>query len=162
MSSFMTYDTIRAEFGLIRVMVNRGRLVQVDIDPDPDRFAFSTDMVRDPEGLTPFTTQIKAYLRGDLKQFDLPLHVSGTSFQNRVWAELARIPYGRTRSYQDIAVSLGNPSACRAVGSACGKNPMPIVVPCHRVIAKSGALGGFSGGLDVKKALLAIEGHTLS
>ena len=161
MISDLAYDTIHTAFGTIRVVVDRGRLSQVSIEPDAGPPPLYPDMIHDPQALTPFTAQIKAYLQGDLKHFDLPLDFSGTSFQNRVWAELARIPFGQTRSYQDIAAALGNPSACRAVGSACGKNPIPIVVPCHRVIAKSGGLGGFSGGLDVKKALLAIEGHTL-
>jgi O-6-methylguanine DNA methyltransferase len=77
---------------------------------------------------------------------------------NRVWSELLKIPYGETRSYQDIAKAAESPSASRAVGSACGKNPIAIVVPCHRIITSGGKLGGYSGGLDVKKALLGIEG----
>lgn len=101
--------------------------------------------------------QIKAYFAGDLKEFTLPLSPAGTPFQLAVWTELRRIPYGETRSYGQIAAALGRPGASRAVGTACGANPLLIVTPCHRVVRGDGALGGFAAGLERKKALLALE-----
>lgn len=90
-------------------------------------------------------------------KFDLPVAFTGTPFQQQVWKELQKIPYGATRSYQDIAVAIGNPKAVRAIGQANHRNPIMIVVPCHRVINKNGSLGGFGGGLEVKKYLLDLE-----
>jgi len=102
--------------------------------------------------------QIDEYLTGKRKAFDLPLKMEGTDFQKRVWNELCKIPYGETAAYGDIAERVGSPNAYRAVGSACGANPIPIVVPCHRVVASNGGLGGFGGGLALKKRLMEIEG----
>lgn len=101
--------------------------------------------------------QLDAYFAGDLRHFELPLRPDGTPFQLRVWEELRRIPYGETRSYRDVARSIGSPEAVRAVGAANGRNPIPIVVPCHRVIGANGKLTGFGGGLDVKQLLLDLE-----
>src|SRR5450432_2158819 len=102
--------------------------------------------------------QLRAYFAGQLRQFDLPLEMQGTAFQLRVWRELERIPYGETRSYSQIAAAIGAPRAVRAVGAANGANPIPIVVPCHRVIGAGGKLVGYGGGLPLKKRLLALEG----
>jgi len=102
--------------------------------------------------------QLRAYFAGQLRHFDLPLDLRGTPFQLRVWRELERIPYGETRSYSQIAAAIGAPQAVRAVGAANGSNPIPIVVPCHRVIGASGKLVGYGGGLPLKKRLLALEG----
>ena len=102
--------------------------------------------------------QIRAYFAGKLRQFDLPLDIRGTGFQLRVWRELERIPYGETRSYSQIAKEIGAPRAVRAVGAANGANPIPIVVPCHRVIGAGGKLVGYGGGLALKKRLLELEG----
>ncbi len=102
--------------------------------------------------------QVEAYLSGRLKKFTLPLDlVQGTEFQKLVWSELSRIPYGETRSYREIAEKVGKPKAFRAVGTANGKNPLSIVVPCHRVIAANGTLGGYAGGLKLKTHLLELE-----
>ncbi len=101
--------------------------------------------------------QLAAYFAGTLTEFDLPLAPQGTPFQLSVWRALRRIPYGETVSYGAIAESIGRPSASRAVGAANGANPLPIVVPCHRVIGSTGKLTGFGGGLDTKAALLALE-----
>jgi methylated-DNA-[protein]-cysteine S-methyltransferase len=98
------------------------------------------------------------YFRGKRTTFELPIHFLGTAFQQRVWRQLLSIPYGQTRSYGQVARAIGNPSSFRAVGAANGKNPLSIVVPCHRVIGASGELTGFGGGLDVKAALLDLEG----
>lgn len=101
--------------------------------------------------------QLREYFAGARTTFDVPLDMSGTDFQRQVWQALLRIPYGETRSYQEIAAELGRPTAARAVGAANGRNPLSIVAPCHRVVGASGALTGFAGGLDVKARLLALE-----
>ncbi len=107
-------------------------------------------------------TQLKEYFKGEREEFDLPLDAEGTEFQKRVWKQLQQIPYGQTRSYQEIARKVRNPKACRAVGTANGRNPLSIIVPCHRVITSSGTLGGYAGGLNVKEKLLRLEGRSLS
>ena len=101
--------------------------------------------------------QLDSYFAGELKEFDLPLSPQGTPFQMKVWGELRKIPYGGTCSYGEIARRVGSPGASRAVGAANGANPLPIVVPCHRVIGGNGSLTGFGGGLPVKEALLNLE-----
>ncbi len=101
--------------------------------------------------------QLEEYLSGKRKDFDLPLDPRGTEFQKRVWEQLAKIPYGQTRSYKDIAKALNQENASRAVGSANGQNPLSIIVPCHRVISSNGSLGGYAGGLGIKEALLSLE-----
>lgn len=102
--------------------------------------------------------EILAYLRGERRSFDLPLDPMGTPFQQAVWAELRRIPYGETRSYGQVAAGIGKPKAVRAVGQANHRNPLPIFIPCHRVIGASGKLTGYGGGLDLKEKLLELEG----
>jgi methylated-DNA-[protein]-cysteine S-methyltransferase len=101
--------------------------------------------------------QLRAYFEGRLRRFDLPLEPRGTPFQQRVWGELRKIPYGRTVSYGELAARIGRPTACRAVGAANGRNPLPILVPCHRVVGARGELTGFGGGLPLKAALLRLE-----
>lgn len=106
--------------------------------------------------------QLEEYFEGKRKTFDLPLRPEGTEFQKRVWRELSKIPYGETRSYRQIARALNDPNASRAVGTANGRNPISIIVPCHRVITSDGRLGGYAGGLAVKECLLGLEGvHSL-
>ena len=101
--------------------------------------------------------ELLEYLEGRRREFDLPLKPEGTEFQKRVWKALLTIPYGETRSYGQIAAQIGNPKACRAVGMANHKNPLPIVIPCHRVIGSGGSLVGYGGGLDRKVWLLKLE-----
>lgn len=101
--------------------------------------------------------QLKKYFAGQLSKFDVPMEADGTPFQKKVWRTLSKIPFGKTASYKDIAVMMGNPKACRAVGTANGKNPLCIVVPCHRVISHDGSLGGYTGGLSKKRYLLSLE-----
>lgn len=100
--------------------------------------------------------EVEAFLEGKLKDFSVPIEARGTEFQKRVWQELVAIPYGETRTYGDVARELDDLGAVRAVGVACGANPIPLIVPCHRVLAK-GDLGGFGGGLPLKKILLRLE-----
>lgn len=113
--------------------------------------------VRDDPWFAPATAQLAAYFAGDLTSFDLPLAPSGTPFQMRVWEALRAIPYGQTASYGQVAARIGQPTASRAVGLANGRNPISIIVPCHRVIGASGSLTGYGGGLDRKQVLLALE-----
>jgi methylated-DNA-[protein]-cysteine S-methyltransferase len=108
----------------------------------------------------PFTEavrQLRAYFSRDLRRFDLPLQPHGTPYQLTVWRELQRIPYGETITYGELARRIGNPKGSRAVGAANGRNPLPIVIPCHRVIGRGGQLTGFGGGLSVKQMLLDLE-----
>lgn len=129
------------------------------------RIAFSAEIslpVADPapEGhllLCRAKMQLAEYFAGQRQQFDLPLSPQGTSFQQAVWAAMRRIPYGASRTYGAIAAKLGQPNSARAVGGAAGRNPLPIVIPCHRVVGSSGRLTGFSGGLEIKRFLLALE-----
>lgn len=124
----------------------------------PDhRHAPSLDLPVDQAALPAAREQLIAYFARDLKEFDLPLAARGTPFQEQVWAALRTIPYGQTWSYRDLAAAIGRPSAVRAVGLANGRNPVSIVVPCHRVIGGDGSLTGYGGGLAAKAWLLAHE-----
>ncbi len=111
----------------------------------------------DSRALADARSQVLAYFAGELTAFDLPLAPIGTPFQLSAWQALSRIPYGETRSYADQALAIGAPRAVRAVGAANGRNPLPIVVPCHRVIGRDGSLTGFGGGIETKRWLLALE-----
>jgi methylated-DNA-[protein]-cysteine S-methyltransferase len=121
-------------------------------------------MAEDPTHphLTRAVAQLNEYFAGRRTAFDLPLDPHGTPFQQQVWEQLLAIPYGETRSYLDLARKLGNPNATRAVGAANGRNPISIIVPCHRVIGSSGKLTGFAGGLEIKERLLNLESATPS
>ena len=110
-----------------------------------------------PERLASLTDQLEAYFAGELTTFDVELAPSGTAFQLRVWEALSEIPYGETRSYGDIARRVGQAGAARAVGLANGRNPIGLIVPCHRVIGTDGSLTGYGGGVERKRALLALE-----
>jgi methylated-DNA-[protein]-cysteine S-methyltransferase len=114
--------------------------------------------VRDPDFLPAARQQLAEYFAGARRVFDLPLAPAGTPFQQRVWRALIDIPYGRTVSYGALARCIGSPGAARAVGLANNRNPLPIVIPCHRVIGADGSLTGYGGGLHVKEHLLALEG----
>lgn len=116
-----------------------------------------SDWVRDDDSLADAASQLRAYFDGKLRAFNLPLKTDGTEFQQSVWRALREIPYGETTTYTAIAERIGRRSAVRAVGAANGANPIPIVIPCHRVIGASGSMTGFGGGIDVKKRLLALE-----
>ncbi|WP_438444957.1 methylated-DNA--[protein]-cysteine S-methyltransferase [Gorillibacterium sp. sgz5001074] len=123
-----------------------------------DRHAPGAELVQDDEALLPAVRELEEYLEGERRQFGLPLDLRGTPFQLRIWEELRRIPYGSTRSYAELAAAVGRPAAVRAAGAANGANPVPLLVPCHRVIGKNGSLTGFRGGLAVKETLLRLEG----
>jgi methylated-DNA-[protein]-cysteine S-methyltransferase len=119
--------------------------------PKPDWIRDDDDVLREA------ADQLQAYFAGDLREFDLPLAPRGTEFQQSVWSALQQIPYGETTTYSTIAERIGRPAAVRAVGAANGANPIPIVIPCHRVIGSNGSMTGFGGGIGVKRRLLALE-----
>ena len=126
--------------------------------PDDSRFGERVPPTAEPFAET--DRQLREYFAGRRQEFDLPLKPQGTVFQQRVWAALREIPYGRTWTYGELAVHIGQPSASRAVGLANGKNPIGVIVPCHRVIGSDGSLTGYGGGLDRKKSLLEHERTT--
>lgn len=129
-------------------------LRMVDQTHEPDRSDWAPS---DDEIFADAVEQLAAYFAGELTEFDLDLDLGGTEFQRKVWAALRTIPYGETRSYGEIAMQIGSPGASRAVGLANGRNPIGIIVPCHRVIGSTGGLTGYGGGIDRKRALLALE-----
>jgi methylated-DNA-[protein]-cysteine S-methyltransferase len=137
--------------GLRRIEFVNGRK---PVQPDPRRQA-------DAEPLRETSRQLRAYFAGELETFDLPLAPEGTPFQLTVWKHLCEIPYGETISYGELARRIGNANASRAVGLANGSNPIPIVIPCHRVIGSNGKLTGYGGGLPIKEKLLALERRQL-
>ncbi|MDT5093186.1 MAG: methylated-DNA-[protein]-cysteine S-methyltransferase [Mycobacterium sp.] len=130
-----------------------GHLRMEDQTHEPDRTGWEPDNHAFPVAVE----QLTAYFAGELTDFDLDLELAGTEFQRRVWSALQTIPYGETRSYGEIAVQIDAAGASRAVGLANGRNPIGIIVPCHRVISASGSLTGYGGGLDRKRALLQLE-----
>ena len=145
------YDT---SLGRIGICEEEGNLTNIFFGKTvmPDAYA-----EEETEVLREAAVQIRAYAAGERKTFTLPLCPKGTAFELKVWQALQTIPYGETASYADIAAQVGNPKACRAVGRANGRNPLSIVVPCHRVIGKNGKLTGYAGGLPMKEKLLALE-----
>jgi methylated-DNA-[protein]-cysteine S-methyltransferase len=144
--------TRQTEIGRIGLAERDGALIELAFkaQPAPERRA-------EPELIRRAFAQIEEYLAGKRKRFDLPLHAEGTPFMRRVWDELCKIPYGKTRSYKDVAIAIGQPGAMRAVGMANNRNPIALIIPCHRVIGADGSLTGFGGGLDVKRYLLDLE-----
>lgn len=124
--------------------------------PD-DHGSVRAEAVEDPRRFAEALEQLDAYWSGKAIEFDLPLAPEGTPFREKVWDALRGVPYGATVGYGEIARRIGKPSAARAVGGACGSNPLPIFIPCHRIVGASGALTGFGGGLPIKEKLLAIE-----
>ncbi len=120
-------------------------------------FAVSEDWVENPGFFKDEILQIKEYLEGERKSFDINLNPEGTEFQKRVWRRLCQIPYGKTAKYKEIALSIGNENASRAVGMANSKNPIPLIIPCHRVVGSDGKLTGYAFGLDAKQKLISLE-----
>jgi methylated-DNA-[protein]-cysteine S-methyltransferase len=147
-----------AALGALRLVARDGALAAVHLVPAGERPAgWSLAPAAMEPVLARARAQLQEYLAGDRTTFDLPLRLEGTPFQRAVWAALLEIPFGETRSYGEIARTLGRPAAVRAVGAANGRNPLAIVVPCHRVIGADGALAGYAGGLHRKRWLLAHE-----
>lgn len=150
--SFAVYDTA---LGPVTVVCREDVVTEL-------RFGGGCDEGREEK--TPLSDetirQLEEYLSGARRSFDLPLAPEGTPFQQAVWQALREIPYGQTRSYQEITEAVGNSRACRAVGMANNKNPIAVIIPCHRVVGKNGALVGYAGGLEIKEKLLRLEQET--
>lgn len=154
-----TYWTdINSPIGTLRLTANDDGLTGLHMEEHrhgPDKVGSA--WIRDDDTFGAAREQLASYFAGELREFDLPLNPSGTDFQREVWRALRAIPYGEVRSYRDIADQIGRPGASRAVGMANGRNPISIIVPCHRVIGASGHLTGYGGGLDRKRQLLHLE-----
>ncbi len=150
----MTHMCVDSPIGKLTLFARDGKLVGV-------HFAPGAPPVNSREGTEPVleaaAAQLREYFAGERTAFDLPLELAGTAFQQEAWRALAEIPYGETVSYGEQARRLGRPDAVRAVGAANGRNPIPIVLPCHRVIGADGSLTGFGGGLEAKRRLLDLE-----
>ncbi|HET8942437.1 MAG TPA: methylated-DNA--[protein]-cysteine S-methyltransferase [Rudaea sp.] len=153
----MYYDYLQTPVGRLLLALDGQGLRHVDFESGRHPVAIGEDWERGPGALHEARAQLCAYFDGRLQEFDLPLAPQGTEFQQQVWLELLRIPYATTINYGELARRLGDAKASRAVGAANGRNPLPIIVPCHRVIGADGSLTGFGGGLPVKRFLLDHE-----
>jgi methylated-DNA-[protein]-cysteine S-methyltransferase len=142
--------TVDTPIGPLLLRADHGRLSRIEFGAPA---TCSSDAPPFPEA----HAQLHAYFAGELERFELPLGPLGTPFQRSVWDALAEIPYGTTTTYSELAARIGRPAACRAVGAANGRNPLPVIVPCHRVIGAGGGLTGYGGGLERKRHLLALE-----
>jgi methylated-DNA-[protein]-cysteine S-methyltransferase len=147
----IVFGYVPAPFGKLLVAKEGDAVVEIHFRPG------NVDGVRDDDAIADVAAQLGEYFRGERRAFDLPLAPRGTEFQLACWRALQRIPYGETRSYSQIAREIGRPAAVRAVGAANGANPIPIVIPCHRVVGSNGSLTGFGGGIETKRWLLALE-----
>jgi methylated-DNA-[protein]-cysteine S-methyltransferase len=157
-----THVTIGSPVGPLTLVAGDGALVALYMHaqrhrPDEAVFGLAGDHAAEPFAAA--ASQLSAYFAGELTSFDLPLQPAGTAFQKKVWMALRDIPYGRTITYGELAAGIGSAAASRAVGLANGKNPISIVVPCHRVIGTDGSLTGYGGGLERKRFLLDLEGR---
>jgi methylated-DNA-[protein]-cysteine S-methyltransferase len=153
----MKYCTMQSPIGSLLLAGQSDALALIGFPEGKGRVEPGEDWDHDPSAFCAAIRQLEEYFAGKRKTFDLPLAPAGTEFQKQVWEALRGIPYGQTCSYQAIAGTIGRPKAVRAVGAANGKNPLPIIVPCHRVIGADGSLTGFGGGLAAKSYLLNLE-----
>lgn len=150
----MRHTVLDSPVGPLVAVERDGGLARLGPDPTPGPEVAGP---RDDDALPELREQLDAYWRGSLREFDLRLTAPGTPFQKEVWAALCTIPFGETWSYGQLAVKIGRPNAVRAVGAANGRNPIFLVVPCHRVVGSTGKLVGYAGGLDMKRTLLDHE-----
>jgi methylated-DNA-[protein]-cysteine S-methyltransferase len=153
----LRYTTLESPLGPVLVAGDEAGLRRISFQHGTRALEPGPGWRRDDAALAEAAGQLRAYFAGARRGFDLPLAPLGTEFQQRVWRALCEIPYGETISYGELARRVGQPSASRAVGAANGRNPLPIVVPCHRVIGSTGRLVGFGGGLHLKEGLLGLE-----
>jgi methylated-DNA-[protein]-cysteine S-methyltransferase len=157
----LSYTYLESPIGTLLLAGDADGLQQILFSSDGRPALPDAMWQEDPSPLTEVILQLKAYFAGELENFDLVLSPEGTPFQQKVWSELQKIPYGKTISYGELARRIGNPKASRAVGLANGSNPISIVIPCHRVIGSNGKLTGYGGGLPIKEKLLALEKRQL-
>ncbi len=155
------YCHIESPIGELLIAGDGGRIRVVAFAQGYKAWQPAADWRRDPAAVAPAVEQLAAYFAGELKRFDLALEPSGSPFQAQVWSALGRIPYGRTRTYGDLARAIGRPRAARAVGAANGANPLVVVVPCPRLVGADGGLTGFGGGVAAKAWLLDLESENL-
>ena len=155
------YSYCDSPVGALLLVARTEGLAEIHFPSRGRRANAKSDWIEEDSALAEPAGQLRAYFSGELESFDLPLAPQGTLFQQKVWAELSRIPYGETVSYGELARRIGNPQASRAVGLANGSNPIPIIIPCHRVIGSNGKLTGYGGGLAIKEKLLALEKRQL-
>lgn len=158
MSTATFFTTVSSPVGRLTLVAGGDHLVGLYFDDDPHAAESRAGATRDDRRLRTAATQLEEYFAGARTSFDLPLAPAGSAFQKKVWAALCRIPFGETATYGQIARAIGKPAASRAIGGANHRNPIAIIVPCHRVIGADGSLTGFGGGLEIKRALLALEG----
>jgi methylated-DNA-[protein]-cysteine S-methyltransferase len=166
--SLIYYDEMPSPIGTLVLAATESGLCSIDFgswkDNEErlrkwsDRYFQGMEWVLNSCKLQPVSEQLHAYFAGSKKPFDMAIDLQGTPFQKRVWEALQKVPYGATASYKEIAAVIGSPNAVRAIGGANNRNPIPIVIPCHRIIGASGELIGYGGGLHVKKHLLQLEG----
>ncbi|WP_051586283.1 methylated-DNA--[protein]-cysteine S-methyltransferase [Selenomonas sp. AE3005] len=147
----VTYAFYNSPFGLLKTGTAGGKVILITLVP-------KQDVRNQPTSLSEEVfAQLQAYFAGRRTEFSLPYELIGTTFQKQVWAQIAKIPYGKTAAYKDIAEAIEKPRAFQATGRAVGANPLPIIIPCHRVIGSNGTLTGYALGLEMKKALLKLE-----
>ena len=154
MINYFCYDT---EIGIIKISEKEGKIIGLVFSDSKKE----NEIEKETDYIRRTYLQLKEYLSGKRKSFDIEIEMIGTEFQKKVWKELLNIPYGETRSYKDIATAIGNKKACRAVGNANNKNPIAIIVPCHRVVGSNGGMTGYAGGIDIKEKLLKIEKYNI-
>ena len=154
------YDLYESPLGTLLVAATDRGVCRISYTPDPDAVAAAVGprVLRVPSRLTEAERQLDEYFAGTRRRFDLDVDLRAAPFQHDVLTELARVPYGKVATYGELARRIGRPRAARAVGGALNRNPIPIVLPCHRVIGAGGSLVGYAGGLDRKRTLLALEG----
>ena len=155
------YSYCDSPVGALLLVARAEGLAEIHFPGRGRRAGANSDWIEDDSALSEPARQLGAYFAGELESFDLALAPEGTPFEQKVWAELLKIPYGETVSYGELARRIGNPQASRAVGLANGSNPIPIIIPCHRVIGSNGKLTGYGGGLAIKEKLLALEKRQL-
>lgn len=143
----------KSPIGVLEIICEKDALISLKLVENTDKSDNKTALIKD------IKTQLNEYFLSKRKKFDIKLKPKGTNFQKKVWEELQKIPYGKTKSYSKIAASVGKQNTQRAIGSACNKNPIMIIIPCHRVISKNGKLGGFVYGNSVKQKLLEFENN---
>lgn len=147
------------EIGKLWICTDETSLLEISFR---DELVTKNPKIQETNLILKVKSQLDEYFSRRRKVFDLPLNPQGTEFQKKVWQALTQIEYGKTCTYKDIAVAIGNPKASRAVGMANNKNPIPIIIPCHRVIGTNGNLTGYAGGLDIKRELLEYENITIT
>jgi len=151
------YTYLNSSIGELLLAADETGLISVGFPAGKMARRHESHWILDPDRFRDVVQQLNAYFAGELRNFNVRLALYGTNFQARVWKALQDIPYGATSSYADVAASIGSPKASRAVGAANARNPVPIIVPCHRVIGKSGNMVGFGGGIKAKQQLLSLE-----